>query len=553
MPLREISTNAQSVPRGARAKAKQTVKNPWKQNRHQLPLLANTSTTTTTSASFKPYHDTSAFPPLPKVANQQLDIHFDKVKVSVDREKEVKKEQTPQPENVFFDTVQDWDAFLVEDISMWSTSPRFKQSDASICCLLCGKNIRGDSGNEALVRKHVSGYHHKKTFQLMENLQTLKQQQPSRFGELIKAVMEPNNQPLPKCTPKQLLAYYHNVAIQARQSKKPLEGIATHFRRRFLNDKLQMCDTDNTTKASESKTVCSLEKIDKVTTEVKSESSTPEHCSANTAPSDTHAVEPQTNSNVGDEENTFGLVVRSPLARNAKALQPSVDTPMPGASKKNEQDAPDSSTKTAAGKKHQDSKESTLASLGSKIENGACESPSSDISVQSELCWMASISELGDILSDRHEIFDGTLDEELVAKMLEEDAEVETSGMGMPMMVVTRLESMEDIDVNSFFSSVEFDDASEALPAIAECTEQNEISDVDAPSSKTSPNKKKPSATTTDVPISLPAKTSPKQKQASITTDGDDENSVLSSEETEYRLEIQRSLECIAALAFTNV
>ena len=296
MPLREISTNAQSLPRGARARAKQTVKNPWKQNRHQLPLLANTSTsTTTTSASFKPYHDTSAFPPLPKVANQQLAIHSDKVKVSVDREKEMKEEQTPQPENVFFDTVQDWDAFLTEDISMWSTSPRFKQCGASICCLLCGKNIRGDSANEALVKKHVKGSHHKKTFQLMENLQTLKQQQPSRFEELTKAVMEPNNQPLPKCTPKQLLAYYHNVAIQARQSKKPLEGIATHFRRRFLNDKFQMCDTDHTTKASESKTMSSLEKVDKVTTNVKSESSTPEHSSANTEPSDTHAKEPQTN------------------------------------------------------------------------------------------------------------------------------------------------------------------------------------------------------------------------------------------------------------------
>lgn len=513
MPLREISNNAQSLPRGV--KANPPLKNPWTRSRHPWTLAK-----TTTAATSKSGADASVKFPLPVGApNQQLSVLSAKVKVSTDCDRQVE-------ENVIFDSTTDWGAFVTEgNLEIWSTRPRFKQAGASMCCLLCGKSIRGIAENEALVQKHVNGSHHKKTFQLMKNLKTLKEQGPSRFDELIKAVSEPNSQPIPNCTPKQLLAYYHNVAIQARDSKKPLNGIARHFRRRFLSDKLPVGDMGKVPEATECKTEVMF--AERVTEVAQTESSFVEQGSEPAADPAAQTVETQTDSNRGNEENVFGLVVRSPVARNANKVLRSADTPMPGASKSTTEEKADELITIQTENKTEESPESKSPTFDNKLENGACESPSSDISVQSEIGWMGTINELGDILADRHDIFNRTFNEE-IEKMIEKDTD-ENSVMGMPMMVVTPLETMEDVDVDSILG-VHFDHLPERSPVVSGCTGPNGISH-NVPSAEASPEHSLSVDTTTD-------------------ESKNDTRKVPCPDVTERHSKIQQSLECIAALAF---
>lgn len=497
MPFREISNNAQALPRGV--KGYQSTKKSSTTSRQKV-LHASTNT----ASSSKPRASTLPVSYLAVATNQHIVVSSNQAVIPT-----VQKIERKEPrENVFFDTVNDWNAFLTEDIETWSKSPRFKQNNTSFCCLLCGKSIRGLPENEILVQKHVKGSHHKKTFQLMDNLKKLKEQEPSRLDVLIQVISEPSNIPTPSCTPKQLLAYYHNVAIQALQSKKSLDGIVAHFRRRFLYDKVQLGDVDDT-HGTELNLGNSLK--DGLVESAANPKTAPTCHEESVTTIDGSATQ---ETNARYEENEFGLVVQSPVTRQSRALMRSVDTPMPGAMKDSNRDLSESQVDLKP--------ESPVQSFGNKVENGACESPASDISQQSELCWMAAINEADDALA----ILDGSLDtgfDKMIAKD-EDDASI----MSMPMMVVTQLEDMDDIDVD-FLLSIEFENTNDVFST---GTEDDKIIDE-----------------------FLACETGDCLESSLDTAEGPGEHPISpqhAPSEMERRLKIKQSLECIAALAFVN-
>ena len=123
---------------------------------------------------------------------------------------------TKKSELVFLDAAKDWDCFLSDATTNWSTKPEFKQCGDTICCLLCGKSIRTPQVDKIVVEKHVNGTHHKKCFQLLNNLKQLKKADVTRYKQLMALVTDADTLPAANYTQKQLLAYYHNVHYKAK-------------------------------------------------------------------------------------------------------------------------------------------------------------------------------------------------------------------------------------------------------------------------------------------------------------------------------------------------
>eukprot|EP00977_Amphora_coffeiformis_P002078 scaffold394_cov166-Amphora_coffeaeformis.AAC.10 len=427
-------------------------------------------------------------------------------------------EQVFKPTKTFLHSVDEWCMLVSEDTEGWLTSPHFKQEGTCSLCLLCGKTVRGPQMNDSLVEKHVKGSHHKKTYQLMENLKKLKDEDAFRFDELINTVSAIEDLPTSNCTLKQLLAYYHNITIQGLQSKKPLEGIVKHFKRRFLSDKIQP-EAGRKEKFTESKTPAK---------EVGELSCTEEKVMFAEPSQELNDADAGACGMDGNEENQFGMVFRSPLptVKEWHQQQP-IDTPFIG-----------NQTKQADAAEAYDSLpvETSLLSVRDNHKKGVCESPSSDISQHSELQWLGKINELDDMLDNNHNMFDGSLDDYL-QRMVEDDNVGGISLMGMPimeempMMVVTSLDNMEG--AYEFFET-EIENFCQAASKMVEQPLETQKSDSTEPSTDCTPSR----------PESVPR---------ALIKDTVEAADVLSERTNERHLEIKRSLECVAALAFFDV
>ena len=529
MPLREISNNSRRLSQGKKVDHK-CQKQTTRVHPKPLPLKASALTNQSSQVTDKApvvWPDLVYQPPL-ETENKEVNA----------AEKENETNKVFIPSNTFLHSVNEWCMFVSKDTECWSTSPHFKQEATCSLCLLCGKTVRGPQMNENLVQKHVKGSHHKKTFQLMENLKKLKEEDAVRFHELIKTVTESELLPASNCTLKQLLAYYHNVTIQGLQSKKALDGIAAHFKRRFLSDKIQ--SEDGTQKQGTDMT----------------ESKTPEEEHKSTRTKDTTIVaEPShevngtnvnADENVGNEENEFGMVFRSPApkAKETHQRQP-IDTPFVG-----------NPTKAVDATETEDSLPAETSLLSTEDdddadEKGVCESPSSDISEQSELNWMGTITEFDDMLDNIHNIFDGSLDQDL-QKMIDDDNAGDICMMGMPMipempmMVVTPLDNLEEGFEFLETKIATFCQATSG--AVGQTLEAN----------LTDPNESYGFANDTTVSATS-FHTSPSEAVLS----GDSSPALIkgtvgvacvqTQPTKERHLEIKRSLRCIAALAFVDV
>ena len=144
--------------------------------------------------------------------------------------------------------------------------------------------------------------------------------------------------------------------------------------------------------------------------------------------------EKNSNLNFNDEENTFGVVVRSPFKTDKSGTISHTDTP----STQPEQGtrvrtSENKSTTVLASPDEKQSVSNTESSSG-----GLCESPSSDISVQSEIGWLGTIKELDDILAETHNMFDGSLDDEL--QQMAANGTNPSFEMGISTMIVSTVE-----------------------------------------------------------------------------------------------------------------
>jgi len=518
MPLREISNNSRSFLRG---KGVDNISQKQARRVHtNLPLKTSVWTNPPVIPDALNSNAIDQFSVADQVCQSPLGTEANEV-ASVNSEIGAKRVFIPS--NNFLHSVDQWCMFVSRNTENWALNPYFKQEDTCHLCLLCGKSVRGPEMNDSTLQKHVKGSHHKKTYQLMENLKTLKERDAVRFDDLTNTITLKEFLPNSYCTLKQLLAYYHNITLQALHSKKPLDGITKHFKLRFLSDKI------------------------KSETRVKTENG---GYQSHTDGSTYMSMEPSAVNDAdanGNEENQFGVIFRSPVGTVKEPSRPS-DTPFIG-----------KQTKHMNATVAENSKEElpNLPPTKKTEERSSFESPSSDISVYSELQWMRTIDELDDILENNYNMFDGSLDEDL-QKMVYNDDEEDISMMRMPIltempiMVVTPLDNVEEAhewfetEIFSVFGIASNDAIEQPVEhSLSDSIEANKIACRTAEAATDAT----PRASEI-VPLENASSNGSACASISDTIEAADAKSQLP---TQHRIEVKRSLDCIAALAFVNV
>jgi hypothetical protein len=415
-------------------------------------------------------------------------------------------ESAIQAPRVFLESNKSWGSWVSDDIQFWSENPKFQNEGKTLCCLLCGKKVRGKEGDKELVARHVKGDHHQKVFKIMQNLKQLKDENVQRFDEMIKVVAAPRNSPDASCTLKQRRAFYANVAIQTLARNDPVTTVVSPIRQRFLKDRVQ------------EKPALEVEETPSVEQNPIVHGNCQENIAPGASPSCEHTVE--------------GLIL-SPLMSKKEAENGIVSTPFPGSRHSEHTKEPDSTVKTVAEQASIFSPSAKSKADANAAPNGVCLSPSSDVSEQSEIGWMGTIDELDLIVDGPSDTYDGKLDADL--QQVSEQSEIGWMGTIDELdLIVDGPSDTYDGKLDADLQQLIYDDSRVdgimfGMPTI-KITQVDHDTDVEKGDTESKPLEVTSSMLTFDVAA----------------------KNVATRDVTESALDTQRSIECIAALSFAG-
>jgi uncharacterized Zn finger protein (UPF0148 family) len=333
----------------------------------------------------------------------------------------IARKQTPsavvespiQAPEVFLESNENWRSWVSDDIQFWSDTPKFQNAGKTLCCLLCGKKVRGKEGDKELVTRHTNGDHHQKVFKILQNLKKLKDENTQRFDEMLKVVAAPRNSPDTSCTLKQRRAFYTNVAIQTLARSDRVATVVSPIRQRFLKNRVQETPAPEVEQSSH----------------VEQSPVADGNAQENIAPGSTPPCEPGVDGRI-----------QSPTMSKKEENKGIASTPFPGPRYSEQSKEPDSGVKMVGEPSHMFSPPTKSKAHANAAPRGVFLSPSSDVSEQSEIGWMGTIDELDFIVDGPNDTYDGKLDADL-QQMIFDDSRVDDIMFGMPTMKITEVDN----------------------------------------------------------------------------------------------------------------